>query len=210
MDFGDPQLTDTARAIERELEAVHEELRASRNRPLDATLVAELTRLRFAATRLTRRLRLVSPTETASPALEQGGAALLESELRDASAEAERRGIALTLELDAIERLSRDRRVIDALASLVEDGIDQGASFLNLEVRGTEAGAEVRLTSDTSLQYASFGVLVLGSLVRKSQASLSVRVEAPSPGLFKISMDTQPGGYEHGAKRWTFPSPSSI
>ena len=207
----------SVRFIEARLEAIHARIRASRARPLDRAAVEELTALRFAATRLSRRLRLLAVTggggsvELLDPARE------LEGELHDARAEAVRRGALVSLSLGGLSHFSRKLNFIDSLASLVEDGIDAGANYLSLETRLHGDQIYLRLTTDAKLQRASLGVYQHGpqQVDRPLLDGLcSLELKHVSPGLTRISLSLSPRAHAplraHGSKRWTAPSPSRL
>lgn len=208
-----------ARAIERQLDTTLARLRACRTQPLSASVIAELTMLRFEATRLARRVRLLHPDATSAidlQCLDPEGRLL--GELKESRAEASRRGIQLSLQLHGMERVTRERKAIDVLAALVEDGVEAGATQLGMETRLRTTGTELCLTTDAPLHKASFGVLMLGALARArlktSGHKLSVRVERSADGRTTVALSTAaipvPFSSDHGAKRWTSLSPSRI
>ncbi|MDB4972919.1 MAG: hypothetical protein JWN48_1260 [Myxococcaceae bacterium] len=218
MDFDHLSLACRAhsvRFLEAQLDAISARIRASRTRPLDRFVIGELTSLRFSATRLTRRLRILASAQAGhsqvrllDPARE------LLSALSDASAEAARRGVLISLRLQELDRVSREINFIDSLASLVEDGIDAGANYLSLETRHTGSLAhdelELSLTTDAALDDAWLDVLVLGSLVGPN---CSVHVDSVECGLTRVAVSVHASRYDrqrnHGAKRWS-PSPSRV
>jgi hypothetical protein len=208
----------SVRFIEARLEAIHARIRASRARPLDRAAVEELTALRFAGTRLSRRLRLLAATGAGQGTVELlDPARELESELHDARAEAVRRGALVSLSLAGLSHFSRKLSFIDSLASLVEDGIDAGANYLSLETRLHGDQIYLRLTTDAKLQRASLGVYQLGpqQIERPLLDGLcSLELKQIAPSLTRISLSLSPRAHAplraHGSKRWTAPSPSRL
>ncbi|MDB4986036.1 MAG: hypothetical protein JWN04_1214 [Myxococcaceae bacterium] len=203
---------ESVRFLEAQLEAVSARIRASRARPLDRVMIGELTSLRFRSTRLSRRLRLLANTQTAASEVHLlDPARELMTELGDASAEAARRGVLITLRLAELERLSRKINFIDSLASLVEDGIEAEANYLSLETRHTADSAELCLTTDAALEDDSLGIRIL----RAHEAALSyaLRVESVECGLTRVSISMPASRHafprNHGAKRWS-PSPGRV
>jgi hypothetical protein len=208
-----------ARTIERQLDTTLERLRVCRAEPLSATVIAELTALRFEATRLARRVRLLHPDATSAIDLQcLDPAGRLLGELKESRAEAARRGIQLALQLQGMERVTRERKAIDVLAALVEDGVEAGATHLSMETRLRATWLELCLRTDAPLHKASFGVLMLGALARArsktSAQKLTVRVERSELGVTTVALSTASAAAhfssDHGAKRWTSLSPSRI
>lgn len=211
---------EAARFIKAQLAAVDARIRASRARPLDRAVLNELTALRFSATRLSRRLRLLPPASLASrcrvDALDP--LRVLEFELQDARAEARRRGARVSLRLSDLGRVSRKISFIDALASLVEDGIEAGANYLTLETRHHSDHLELGLITDTPLDRASFCLSMLGTKGRASRAAAgqpyAIELEQVAGGLTRISVSalhTAPVPRRtQRAKQWPDPSPSRV
>lgn len=205
---------ESARFIEAQLSVIDARLRASRTRPLDRFVMNELTALRFSATRLGRRLRLMpGGTDNGCQVEALDPLRALELELQDARAEAKRRGVLISLRLPDLAQVSRKISFIDALASLVEDGIDAGANYLSLETRHSLDHIELGLTTDAPLGRASFCMSMFGAPARAGRP-YSIELEQVSGGLTRISVSalrTAPAlRRTQRAKQWPDPSPSRV
>lgn len=213
----------SARFIELQLSVIDARLRASRTRPLDRVVMNELTALRFSATRLGRRLRLLPGGFDSGCQVDLlDPVRALELELQDARAEAKRRGALLSLRLPDLARVSRKISFIDALASLVEDGIDAGANYLSLETRHSNDQIELGLTTDAPLHRGSFCMSVFGPSTASGPRTAAgwasqpyaIELEQVSGGLTRISVSalrTAPALQRtQRAKQWPDPSPSRV
>lgn len=220
-----PPETSAVHVLQSELERISARIRACGRPPFDPSLVAELTTLRFDATRLGRRLRLLDGGAGAVELRCVEAGSRLRNELRDARSEAARRGILLALQFDELATATPDRKVIDSLAALVEDGVEAGASYLSMEIRLRAGGSTrevagsstmiVTLTTDAALHDSAFSVLMLRALVRhrvQRGAACSLQVAA-SPSDFsavelELSYDLTHAleATHHEASRWASPS----
>jgi hypothetical protein len=201
----------SVRFLEARLAAVSGRLRASRARPLDRDAIEELTALKFSETRLLRRLRLSDHLRCPQHdvhLLDPGRH--LVTELNDASAEAVRRGVLISLGLRGLDQLSRKISFIDALACLLEDGVDAGANYLSLETRLSAGGVVLRLATDSALVASTFAL----DCLRETHA---VELARTPSGMVHISVaarvvaaSARHGAGARGATPWTAPRPSSI